>query len=352
MIDIDKFLRRFRMFRRKIALLASVLVALGAARLAHAGMPQLPADAINDNTFVVAHIDASMDPADVKATVEAIYGPDAPAHEPDLTKYQAKHDAMIKAGAKSMTIVVSSPADAATNPTAKPISISYIETGSGADDAAIEQGATADMPADLAAKTTWSRSGDFLVMRQDDGGALPAGSSDRAKIFADGFGQAGDGPITGVVAFTDQIRADMLKGGPKGPPQMANVMSKIMDSKYITMNVKLGATPSLHVNIFAADAAGASAISDSMNQAQAEFHKTSATMQASGGPAAGMASMFDALAALLNNTVSGSQVQMNIDVATIQPIVQSPMFKMMSGGGRGGMGGGGGYHGPPPGDGN
>src|SRR5581483_9481377 len=183
--------------RRGIWLKAAVCVAALAAARAQAATPQLPDNAIGEDSIVVATFDPSKLTADaLQASSQAVMGPNAQRNQQKISDFQKKRDAIVAAGGEAAAMVVSMPpkaaaagagadADAASPPGPKPVM--YVKMKPGADAKALENAITQDMEPAEKDKTQFDHQGDFLVMHEK-GQTLPtAGSPERAKAFNDGF---------------------------------------------------------------------------------------------------------------------------------------------------------------------
>jgi len=173
------FTRTMPRLRARAAVAALALAALVCTRGARADVPQLPANAIGDDTFVLVHVDASkVDPDTIDKTLKAVLGPQAAMAQAGMADFREKYKHVVDAGAQSITITASGPVADGKEPNG----IAYLKLKPGTDHAAVEK-----MIREEQAKSgkeegkdmEIANDGDFMIMHKK-GTPLPtSGSSDR-----------------------------------------------------------------------------------------------------------------------------------------------------------------------------
>jgi hypothetical protein len=175
---------------------------------------------------------------------------------------------------------------------------------------------------------------------------MPAGGAgDRAKLFSDALG-SGDKALVFALVPTDEIRTkikDDAKNDAGAPPWAKTLTPLLADSKWMSVDVNLGAAPTIGVAVLAADDASAKGIADSVTQGQ-QMLQMMADQMKQNPQQAPFAGALGALADVLKPTQAGPKVSLNIDGAKLGPAVQTilPMLFM-------GRAGGGVAPPPPPG---
>jgi hypothetical protein len=339
---------------RRIGALALAFVALlwSAAR-AGAADPAIPASGIGNDTFLVVHMNgAKVDPASVEAAARSILGANFPPGAQDgLSKYKEKYEEYSKAGAESVTMVVSGDP---TKENTRPQPLIYVKLKPGTDHATVEQRIRADEAKEGKGEqqTEFSHEGDYLVMREKGTPAPASGgggaNADRAKLFSDAMSGADKAVAFAFVptdALRDKMKKDAANAGAGAPPWAASLAPLLADSKWLRGDLSLGDSPTLGVTLLAADENSAKQISDVTVQAGQQLKATADQLKqaaAQNPQFAQMATSMGALADALKPTQDGAKVKLNVDGKTVGPAVMSMM--MMFGGGPGGApkaGGGG-----------
>ncbi|MDB5329961.1 MAG: hypothetical protein JWP03_1112, partial [Phycisphaerales bacterium] len=123
---------------------AAALVAAMACLRANAAAPALPPGAIDADTVMVAHADASVfTPESVRKAATAILGPNGAQGNQGLAKFEEKYNTILKAGGQSLTMVsedkskAAGAADGAAAASGQ--GITYIQLKPGADVDTIEK---------------------------------------------------------------------------------------------------------------------------------------------------------------------------------------------------------------------
>jgi hypothetical protein len=343
--------KRVALGRRAMAIALAFAAALLCDR-ASAADPAIPASGITNDTFLVVHmVGAKVDPASVEAAARSILGANFPPNAQEgLSKYKEKYEEYSKAGAESVTMVVSGDPTKDTG-TSKPQPLIYLKLKPGSDHAAVEQKIRADEAKEGKGddKTEISHEGDYLVMREK-GTPAPSGggNADRAKLFSDAMSGA-DKAIAFAFVPTDPLREKMKKeaanAGAGAPPWAASLAPLLADSKWARADLSLGDSPTMGVTLLAADENSAKQINDITVQASQQLKAMADQLKqaaAQNPQFAQMATSMGALADSLKPTQDGAKVKLSVDGKTVGPAVMSMV--MMYGGGAGGApkaGGGG-----------
>jgi hypothetical protein len=315
--------------------------------------PAIPASGITNDTFLVVHmVGAKVDPASVEAAARSVLGANFPPQAQEgLAKYKEKYDEYAKAGAESVTMVVSGDPTKDTA-TSKPQPLIYLKLKPGSDHAAVEQKIRADEAKEGKGddKTEISHEGDYLVMREK--GTPPPGSSpanaDRAKLFSDAMSGADKAVAFAFVptdALRDKMKQEAANAGPGSPPWAKSLAPLLADGKWARADLSLGDNPTLGVTLLAADENSAKQINDITIQAAGQLKAMADQLKQAGAQNpqyASMATSMGALADALKPTQDGAKVKLSVDGKTVGPAVMSMV--MMFGGQAGGAprpGGGG-----------
>jgi hypothetical protein len=319
------------MLVKKISRAAAVLALALVCGRASAEAPQLPAKAVGDDTWLVVHVNAAkLDPDSIDQSLQAILGPQAAMAQQAMSDFRTKYKEIVDAGAQSMTIVASGPVGDGKEPNG----VGYIKLKPGTDHAAVEkkirdeQAKSGTKDAD---NTEFLNDGDYLIVHKK-GTPMPAGgASDRTKLFTDALGSSEKSLVFAFVPTPD-IRTKMkesAKGNNDAPDWAKNLGPQLSDAKWMSVDVNLGAAPTIGVTAQAADDASAKSIADSVTQGQQQL-QTMADQMKQNPQGAAFAGALGALADALKPTQAGSKVSLTIDGAKVGPAVQTmiPMLLM------------------------
>jgi hypothetical protein len=335
-----------RPLRRGAALaLASFALLLAGSRAASAA-DVVPASGVGANTFVVGKIDINkMTPASLDSAAKAVLGPlaDNPKFREGLDEYRQKYDQYTKAGAESVTMVMSGDP---TKDEKEPQPVVYLKLKPGSDPAAVEQMIRADQEKNKAKNpnqkdTDITHEGDYIVMREKGAPVAPGGDAAKARSFGDILAGS-DKAISFAFIPTDPIRTKMKEADPNQPTWMKALAPLLADSKSMRLDVALGDSPTLGLIVQAADEGSAKGIVDAATQGTDQLKQQAAAMKQAPPQFQGMADALNGLAEALKPTASGNQVTMNVQGKALAPIIANiaPMFM--------GLGGGPGGGGPAP----
>lgn len=244
---------------RNLTRLVSCLVVMALGALAaQAAPPKLPANAISDDTFIVATVDlAKIDPAVLTASAKAALGEKAGDADEMLNGYKTRYEKFAGKGAESVTIVMRGDPDQQKDP--EPVF--YVKFKPDADRAAVEkqireeEGEANPLPMEI------SNDGEFMVLRKK-GVELPAaGSEKRTTLFAEALGDS-DKPAVGALIFNAAMIKSMQKDVGRGAP--AGALTIVTDSKWLRMEMTLGAATKAQMTIQTADEDAGKRVSDAI----------------------------------------------------------------------------------------
>jgi hypothetical protein len=321
--------------------LVAVVMAGVCAFSLRAAPPELPSSAVGGDTYVVANMDVSkMTPDAVDAAAKAVLGQNFAMAQQGLQKYRDKYKEYADTGAEHVTFVASGDP---TKGEKEPEPVVYVKLKPGTDHAAVEKKIREEQAKEGNAKADemeFANQGDFLVMHKK-GTALPSGGDAvKAKAFSEILGNS-DSAFSVAFLPTDAIRTKMkdeMKADPNQP--LSAIAPLLADSKWIKLDVQLGDSPKLGLNLMAADETSAKKMVDTAQQGAQQLKAQADQMKQAGPQFAGMAEALGGLADALKPTANGSKVALSVDGKTVGPIVSNFMPMIMGAGGAGGPGGG------------
>jgi hypothetical protein len=289
---------------------------------AQAAPVKLPMNAISEDTFLIATVDlAKVDPTVLAATAKAALGEKAGDADEMLSSYKTKYEKFAGKGAESLTIILRGDPDQQKEP--EPVF--YVKFKADADHAAVEKQIREEEGEANPSPLEISNDGEFMVLRKK-GVELPAaGSEERAKLFAEALGD-GDKPAIGALIFNAAMIKSMQKDIGHGAP--AGMLTVATDSKWLRMEMTLGAAVKAQVTIQTADEDAGKRVSDAVTglgdfikaqvaQMKQAFAQAPPQAVAQMGPIGDIADAMSAFAEAFKPTQDGTKVVVTADAKAV-----------------------------------
>lgn len=304
--------------RRPVPSLIALALGLLAA-YARAEPPQLPKNAITDDTFLVATARLSKTTPDaLEAAMKASLGDKAAADaEEFLAHFKKYHEAATTAGADTATVALRVGPNAGP-----PLTVVYVHFKPGSDHAALENQVRDDEGDNNPNPTVITHDGDTMVLHKKDAAPPEAGSDERTTLFNEILAKS-KSPITLAVSFPQSMIDAGQKELARGmPPALLTI---ITSAKSIRADLTLGDAPKAEVTFQAADEEGAKNVSDALSTISGLLASQVAQMkqlppQALAQMPPNMGEMMDAMTALaetIKREPTGSTVVVPTDAKTL-----------------------------------
>lgn len=223
-----------------------------------ATLPDLPINAIDEQTFFVGNLDLTkVNPALIDATFIALFGDKTNGMDDFVKGFQSQYAKYGDKGAESVSVIVHGD----PNQQKPGEAIMYVEFKPGTDQAAlVKQIRQEDVEGHFAALEI-SQQGDFMVIRKA-GVSLPTnGSTELTNRFAEVLGHS-EKPGVGALIFNEamlkSMKQDLQRGG---PPSMQTIVT---DSKWFRIELTFGEATQGQVTIQAADEPAGKRIADAV----------------------------------------------------------------------------------------
>lgn len=223
-----------------------------------AALPDLPVNAIDEQTFFVGTLDLTkVNPGSIDATFIALFGDKTNGMDDFVKGFKTQYAKYGDKGAESVAVIVHGD----PNQQKPGEAFLYVKFKSGTDQPAlVKQIRQEDVDGHFAALEI-SQQEDFMVIRKI-GVALPtAGSAELTNRFAKALGNS-EKPGVGALIFNEamikSMKQDLQRGG---PPAMQTILT---DSKWFRIELTLGEATQAEVTIQAGDEPAGKRIADAV----------------------------------------------------------------------------------------